>query len=76
MNRTYQNRFLTVGTGLLIILALYGIVGTLESTETRDRWRHCVFLNMDGATTDMELETVSGNCARQVGYERTGEERP
>ena len=71
-----MKKFPTVGVGLIVIIGLLNIVGWIEWRETQDRWRHCVFLGLDSATTDMELEELSGNCARLTGYERSEEETP
>ena len=63
-----MNKFVTTGAAVLFIIALLNIAGWIESLESRDRARHCVFLNVDGATTDMEFQDLESRCKKLAGY--------
>jgi hypothetical protein len=71
-----RNPFIPTGLAVLAIITLLNVAGWIESLESRDRYRHCVFQNLDSATTDMEISELHRACAALNGYEGPMEERP
>ena len=67
-----KGKFLTVGTGLVLILSMYGIAGWIESLEARDKYRHCVFQHADEVFTDQQAHDMDVFCADKSGYTLNG----
>jgi len=54
--------------GVLIIVGIMNLVGWIESLESRDKYRHCISLNVDGAITDSDIEDLKRRCATRARY--------
>ena len=66
-----MSKFLTVGTGLALILILLNIAGWVESLEAQDMYKHCQKLHADEVFTDQEAADMDKSCADKV-FKQTG----
>jgi len=67
-----KGKFLTVGTGLVLIITLLNIAGWVESLEAKDMYKHCQKLYADEVFTDQEAADMDKACADKV-FKNTGQ---